>query len=346
MKRARPRCRLWLGLSIGALSLASCSWVDRTTTSETRGGTSAASGRGAAPIELSADSTSTGSGERDTLLEKSKALARSTDIGDLDRLFTHLGSASFLDALDGPAAYEGPAFDLAVAGILRTLAENPAARAQEVLAALVTVPTFVDRWQRTDLLISALARQADPPPAVIDFWRRHSAPGAIHRHTAMHALCENASPAAIEVVYHNLTNALHPVPERRAWMRDPVLRHRNDARILEAAYRMLDGALESQLHVDLVEALFDYRPREWYRVDDPPRPPPLSEFDAAAREAYGRLGARALSSVPMREALRQKIADELESIGLEEDPSAAHSSVDVTPSGVAFARQEGHRLLS
>ena len=78
-----------------------------------------------------------------------------------------------------------------------------------------------------------------------------------------------------------------------------MLDKREDA--AQACERMLRGDLRSGLRPVVVDALFDYRPDEWYRTDDHRQPPDRSETSTAARAALRRIGEYVLEHVDLTE---------------------------------------------
>ncbi|MEJ7712145.1 MAG: hypothetical protein WKF84_20365 [Pyrinomonadaceae bacterium] len=56
-------------------------------------------------------------------------------------------------------------------------------------------------------------------------------------------------------------------------MRTRILTHRNDLPLLQSCQPVLTDILPIHLRPYLVEALFDYRPAEWYRPATAVNPP-------------------------------------------------------------------------
>ncbi len=161
--------------------------------------------------------------------------------------------------------------------------DNPKpALSHPILVALTTRNDFVAIEPRQELLIRALVAVRPSPPPAIKFWDLHSQPDATWRHVVMDALCDNGSEPAVDLFEKKLIGKAYEEEERIAWMRDPLLRHRNDVPLLKVCKRMITASLEPPLKPFLVESLFDYRPDEWYVDCTPPRPP---ELLAATREA-------------------------------------------------------------
>ena len=69
-----------------------------------------------------------------------------------------------------------------------------------------------------------------------------------------------------------------------------MLRHRRDPAVLEMSRDLLrKPELDAERKNALVEALFDYRPRDWYLSPEagaspPPKPPPANKASAEAKK--------------------------------------------------------------
>lgn len=257
--------------------------------------------------------------EGDELMDAAEALAASAVPADHGRLRDEMTAPGFLDRLDPPDAYEGQPMSLAIARILRTLADNPEASAQTVLAALTTDAGFTARWQCNELLIRALEEIRPASPEAVSYWRRHSRPEALHRHSAMQAICVNASAPAMPVLYEVLSDPAHERKERIAWMRDPVMANRSEPEILDVCERLLTGTLEPGLRTSLVEALFDYQPLLWYTACAPPTPPDQTAWTEEGREKYWRLGTLAIETLDLSSAMRETVERSIESVGRRPD---------------------------
>jgi len=248
-------------------------------------------------------------GADEALPDSLMRFAQSGDPKDHERLFARLSTESGLAAIEAPGAYEGLAENLRLADVLLALADNPAPSSDSLLTRLVQTPEFIGQWQRKDLLITALASLDEPSPDVIEFWQSNSEPGALHRNSVMYAVCSNASSGAAAVMAENLANTMHGESERIAWMRGPLLSNRNQLEILKASGKLLGETLEPPMRAHLVEALFDYQPRLWYRVDHPPQPPEPEAFSDVARASYRELAQLALEHSTMNDDLRARVTE-------------------------------------
>ena len=77
-----------------------------------------------------------------------------------------------------------------------------------------------------------------------------------------------------------------------AWLRGPILEHRRSPVLLEAAEKWLNGGtLNHELNVALADALFDYKPDEWYPGGEGiPRPPQEKSTSPKAAVVLDRIG--------------------------------------------------------
>lgn len=223
------------------------------------------------------------------LVEAAEALAASRTDAEQLQLRKALCDESFLLKLDSPSDYLKPPRQLRLAGILKTLSENSSPSAQQTLLALAVDPMFTSVEPRQDLLIRMLVPIRPAQPAAIAFWREHSTPRAPYKHVTADALADNGSEPAVRLLEEMLADSAHDEQDRVAWMRDPVLRHRDNTVVLEACWRLLQSDLSPELKNELVAALFDYR-EEWYLSCTPPQPPDWTAFKPDARRVLARIG--------------------------------------------------------
>lgn len=246
------------------------------------------------------------------LMDLAEEFASSDDVNDHRALLIAMKSGGFLDRLDPDEAYEGMPMDLALARIIRTLADNPVSSAHTVLLEMTTDPPFVSRWQCNELLILALADLRPAPQKAVDYWRHHSLPEALHRHTTMQAVCRNASAPAMPVLHDNLANPLQDQQERIAWMRDPVLQNRCEPEILDTCRKLLTETLQPDLRANLVEGLYDYQPLTWYSACSPPQPPDADEWTQLAKDRYWELGTLIVNAPDIPDRLKQLVENVIE----------------------------------
>ncbi len=160
-------------------------------------------------------------------------------------------------------------------------------------------PEFTSLEPRQELLIRALAVVRPATSQAIIFWDQHSQPEAAYRHVTIEALADNGSELALELLEKKLGDPQHEEEEVVAWMRDPILRHRNDVAMLRVCERMLIKTLPPERRPKLVEALCDYRPDEWYLSCNPPVPPSRIEATEEARVILRRICVFAKENIPL-----------------------------------------------
>lgn len=250
-------------------------------------------------------------GDARAALEQTIKLAQSPAAEEQKQLLTQLSTPSLLDRLDTPDERRRlPAARLRLAKVMQTLASNSSNPARQTLVALAKAPTFQSCDDCEELLVTALAGVRPPPPEVLRYWEQHATPESIHTGFTMDAVCENGAPEAIAILEKQLIAPKHELEDKINWLRDPVLRHRHDLPLLRGLQRVLSGgALPKELQTKLVEALFDYRPGEWYNVDvptiKPPAPKSLSREAATVRKAIAQY---ALAKVTLPKGLRGIVA--------------------------------------
>jgi hypothetical protein len=249
------------------------------------------------------------------LMDAAEEFAISEDQADLGLLATEMVRPGFLDRLDPGEAYEGQPKTLAIARIIRVIADNPAASALSVLVTLTQDSGLTARWQCNELLIMALVDFRPAQPEVVSYWQRHSQPDALHKHTTLQAICQNASAPAMPLLHGAITNQQHVQQDRVAWMRDPILTNRNEPEILETCETMLTQTLEPQLRPMLVEGLYDHQPLLWFRSCSPPQPPALDKWTDIGRAKYWQLGKLIIANFPITDDLKQKVQASMDALG-------------------------------
>jgi len=208
------------------------------------------------------------------LSKTSVEFAASDQTADHTVLLHHLNAAGFLGRLDSAAdlAMSAPK-SLRVAKVIKTLRDNPTPVSKQTLIGLSRGGGFIAEEPRQWLLIYALVVVRPPPPEVISFWDAQCHPDADYPNDAANAICDNATKESMALMEKKLVTPDFENERKIAWMRGPMIRHRNDLPLLEASERMITTTLPMELRPSLVQALCDYSPR-WYYSCDPPKPPP------------------------------------------------------------------------
>lgn len=240
------------------------------------------------------------------LMEAGDRAAASEDPSVHAMLRSHLLNEGFLDRLDPGDAYDGTAKELKLARIVKTLSENRCKAADETLSALCADPMFTSVELRQELLIRMCVPVRPPTIAILGFWTKHLAPTEPYKHVASDAVADNGTLPAVGLLEKELANPRQDPQDRVAWMRDAVLRNRDNTVILEASERLVRGGLEAALRNDLVAALFGYQ-ESWYLACDPPEPPAWVSLRAEAKAILIRIGEHALDAVELSEQTRATV---------------------------------------
>ncbi|HEU0004743.1 MAG TPA: hypothetical protein VFS12_02025, partial [Terriglobia bacterium] len=249
------------------------------------------------------------------LLAAALTLARSASSQEQARLLAQLSSRQFLNELDSPEeSVRLPALKLRLARVLEALAANPAPAARVTLLELIKSRDFVSYDSRQELLLRALSSVRPPTDEVIQFWDELSHPDSIHLSFVIAALCENGTPEAMSLLERKLADPNQDTQVKLSWMRDPILRHRNDLQLLRGCERMIRSSLPANLRPFLVEALFDYRKNIWYRYEAPPTPPPRATATPEAKAQLKKIGQIALQDVKLDARQKQVVRKVLEEI--------------------------------
>jgi hypothetical protein len=248
------------------------------------------------------------------LMEAAERAARSADPADHAELRKHLLGEAFLARLDSDEDYRGTARELLLARVLLGLSENRCAPADETLSALCADPMFGSVELRQELLIRLCVPVRPPTPAILAFWTRHLAPDQPYKHVASDCVADNGTHPAVALLETELTNPAQDEQDRVAWMRDAILRNRDNPVVLEASERLVKKGLPDHLRPPLVAALFDYR-ETWYLACDPPEPPEWPLLRAEAKTVLVRIGEHALEHAGLDEATRAVVEARIEALG-------------------------------
>jgi hypothetical protein len=198
-----------------------------------------------------------------------------------------------------------------VAKILTALSLNKAPSARAVLVNLTSDKTFLKHPVRAELLIEACAEVRPPTPEVIKFWDRYNDPEDSFMNLVMTAVVHNGSTPALELFEKYMVDNAYEASTKRSWMRTDVLKHRNDAGLLQSCEKLLIKGLPQNLKPDLVEALFDHKAK-WYPPSNAVTPPPREALTARGRAQLRRIGEYALKNVPLTAEQKRAVENTLE----------------------------------
>lgn len=185
-----------------------------------------------------------------------------------------LAEPLFYSRLDAPRAYEGKAEQLRLAQLVAIIAAD--IRGEQALSLLNESAVFHAHPARTELLIDAWSTFTPAPEAAISLWNQYSQPddGFIER--TLLRVSENGSATALALLERKLTSAQFSRDHRRYWLRRHAISHRDSMVMLDIFERMLDGSVEPELRVTVLEVLFDFQPKSWYSPHDVPKIPDRS----------------------------------------------------------------------
>lgn len=249
-------------------------------------------------------STLRDSRESPALKQTAVRIAAGDSSADLRTLGEHLISADFLNRLDSPKDYQGSYTGLRLARVLKTLMDNRRPAVDQVLLALIAARDYQAHVLRMQLLVHALAVVRPSPPDAIAYWELRSRPGSSLAYDVAEALCVNQSQPAMALLEREFAEPKHHPDLKVAWMRQLILPRRNDEPLLACCEVVLNRSLPVELRPSLVEALFDYRPNEWYRDCAPPQPPLRALASRSAKTLLRRLADYSLANLTLSPQLK------------------------------------------
>lgn len=234
---------------------------------------------------------------------------------DLDALHGFLTDPAFLLRLDDAEAYKGTFSRLRLGAVLQALMDNRIAASDNVLIRLTRSDVFLAEVLRMQLLIRALVPIRPSPPPAIAFWDSMSQPQSPIAFDVVEALVANQSPPAMDLLEKKFTNAREQPAEKITWMRQILLPKRNDEPLLGVWEKLVKAGQPTGAEVELVEALFDYDPKTWYRDCEPPVPPKKILATPAAKEHIRRIAEHALANMKLPPELEAKVKIGLQEVG-------------------------------
>lgn len=208
------------------------------------------------------------------LTDTARLYAASPDPADQQVLANYLDSTAFLDKLDPPEAYRVfKPHQLRAAAIVRTLMDNSSPAGRRTLVGLTTSKGFLSYDLLVVFLIRALTVDRPASRPTITYWQKYLRPESVYADNVVDALLENRSRPALELFERAMNDPAQDGEHKYIWLRDPLLRRRNDPEILACCERMvIGGTVGADWHETIIEAVFDYDP-SWYLADPEPRPP-------------------------------------------------------------------------
>lgn len=235
--------------------------------------------------------SSPGSPETAALLKRLISLADDKSVGAQEDLARQLASAATLDTLDAPRerAQRTPS-DLRVARVFDRLRQNQAPAAAKTLLALTHSQAIRDDWRLQSLLIRAFGSQRPLQQESVDFLDVQSHTKSLNLQIVISTLIENESAVALALLGSKLADSGIDDNNKISWIRYQILPKRRTVPVLRGIEKWLsEGKLGVSIRNALMDALFDYRPREW-GAEDLPAPPKESATSADAVEILRRIG--------------------------------------------------------
>lgn len=258
------------------------------------------------------------------LVNMARVYAASEDPQDHSLLLAQLNSTDFLARLNSEDDYlRLPPRALNVARVVKTLMDQPHPVAHDTLVGLTAASNFQSFVRLVELNIQALAVDRPARAQTLAYWNTHSTPESSNIDLVIEAAFENQSPPALQFVGNKINDPAQDDDRKLTWLRDQLLRRRNDLNVLRFSEAMLvSGGLSRQWHDPLLEALFDYN-EHWYLACACPQPPNRLAAGPEAKQAMGRIGDHALQRMQIFiPGLTAKIRAAMELIGHDSDQNA------------------------
>lgn len=182
---------------------------------------------------------------------------------------------------------------LALQTILARLSRNPSEAARTILGALCVSKEFLAEQARVECLLLALPKVHPLPEKALPLLRKSVEPESDSLEIAIRVLFDSGEKFALDIFAAQVLNSRQDSVLVQSWMRDPLLRHRRDSAVLQMCLDLLQQPkLVAERKNALAEALFDYRPSEWYsREVPPPKPPASKSLPRGARELMKSIAA-------------------------------------------------------
>lgn len=251
------------------------------------------------------------------LVNMARLYAVSREPRDQAILFKHLDSKNFLNRLNTEDEYlRFSARNLDVARIIKTLMDQETPEARGTLVNLTESGAFQSYDPLVELLIRALAADIPASPRTIAYWDKHSQPDSVYLHIVIEVLFINRSVPALEFFEKKMNDLNHEDECKEIWLRDMLLRKRNDTLVLQSCERMIIGAAVTEdWHECILESLFDFN-ESWYLSCHIPHPQLRVLAPDKSKEVLGRIGKHALTEMELSiPGLHAKIKMAMKEIG-------------------------------
>lgn len=185
--------------------------------------------------------------------------------------------------------------DLTILPVLAILSRNPSPDAHEIFALLCENKEFLAEPSRVESLLLTLPKVRSLPIQALPLLRKSVEPDAGSPEIAIRALFEIGDKSTLDIFAAQLLGGRQDPEAIPNWFRDPLLRHRREPAVLQMCLGLLQNPkFDADLKNALVEALYDYRPAEWYisqaaGAAPPPKPPVVRKLSPASRELLKKI---------------------------------------------------------
>jgi hypothetical protein len=255
------------------------------------------------------------------LVNTARMFAASPDPADQKVVGRHLGSAAFLDKLDPPEAYQVyKPHQLGAARIVKTLIDADAQPQRDTIVGLTASDEFNKRDPLIELLIRSLAADKPASDKTIAYWEKHASPESVYADNVVAAIMVNQSRPAMDLFERLMNDPKQDDEYKYAWLRDKMLRKRNDTPILACCERMvLQNTLVQDWHEPVIEAVFTWQPG-WYGSCRKPNPPMRVMAPEESKNILERLGRHTVENMELVDpSLEPKVRMAMKEIGRELD---------------------------
>jgi hypothetical protein len=186
-------------------------------------------------------------------------------------LASHLARTAFLARLD---ALDQPQFKtLNLALVFEALERHPSDATRDLCISVANSSEFTSDPIRMNLLLPALAAVRPMTKGAAEVFRRANGEGYYPVNAPL--LVRNGSPVALRL-FEEMIQDRSVDPENRVdALRWSLLPYRTEYAVMAMCRRLLDGGLEPEVELGVIETLFDWQVKLWFgpvRVAPRPRP--------------------------------------------------------------------------
>jgi hypothetical protein len=251
------------------------------------------------------------------LVRMARAYAASKDPREQAVLAAHLGSGDFLNRLNtGDEYFRSPPRRLEVAGIIQALMKQNTPEAIRTLVSLTDKQAYNAYDPLIELLIHAVAADIPVSPPTLAYWKRYIPAESVYSDMVIEAIFINRCEASLQLFEQAMKDPSYEDEYKDMWLRDPMLRKRNDTNVLKCCERMLIGnSVDMKWQECILESLFDYS-ESWYLSCKIPRPPLRVLAPDQSKEILKRIGKHVLTGRELyTPGLRTKIENAMKELG-------------------------------